>query len=65
MEKKTPKKAYVANRKWAPESIRKVYQELNIPASSFAAKTKTPFEKFSLIKYVETVYSASNLGTRS
>ena len=64
MEKKMQKKGRNGNRKWTPASIRKVFQSLQIQEKGNAPATILPFEKFSLIKYVETVNSASNLNTR-
>ena len=64
MEKKMQKKVRTTKLKWTPASIQKVFRNLQIQKEGDASATILPFEKFSLIKYVETVYSASNLTER-
>ncbi len=62
MKKKIQKNVCRVSKKLTPAVIQKVFQDLCILESQkeYNVQTSVSFEKFSMIKYVETVVSANN-----
>ena len=50
-------------KKWSFPKIAKVFRDLKIPEDMTTQVTSMPFEKFSLIKYVETTMVTGMQGT--